>query len=176
MSCASLRGSAEPRSVLPSVSPSVTALSIADELADRERRKNNIIVYNFPEASDHQSDKDSFVNFSTSVFNCNVAFGEKVVNKHRPLFLGLERYDETGLILSRTHLLRHNDQYSDVFIAPDRTKFEREKHKKLVTELKERRSRGESGLIIRNGAVVARPPRPSKKLTTEGTNHLTQSS
>ena len=26
-------------------------------------------------------------------------------------------------------------------------------------ELKERRSRGESGLIIRNGAVVTRPPR-----------------
>ena len=90
MSCASLRGSAEPRSVLPSVSPSVTALSIADELADRERRKNNIIVYNFPEASDHQSDKDSFVNFSTSVFNCNV-------NIKKMLRLGKRLQTNTGL-------------------------------------------------------------------------------
>ena len=60
------------RPVLPSVSPSITALSITDELADRERRKNNIIVYNFTETSDHQTDKDSFVNFCSSVFNCNV--------------------------------------------------------------------------------------------------------
>ena len=46
----------------------------------------------------------------------------------------------------------------------------------LLTELKEIRSRGESGLIICNGAVVARPPRPSNKPTTEGTNHPTQPS
>ena len=70
----------------------------------------------------------------------------------------------------------HNDYYSDVFIVPDRTKFEREKHKKLVAERKERRTKGESGLIIRNGAIVARPPRPGSNPTTNVTNHPTQSS
>ena len=147
----SLSDSVKSRPVLPSVSPSITALSIADELADRERRKNNIIVYNFTETSDHQTDKDSFVNFCSSVFNCNVKIskvlrlGKKIANKHRPLLLGFEHYDDKVLILSHAHLLRHNDQYSDVFIVPDRTKFEREKHKKLVAELKERRTKGESG-------------------------------
>ena len=63
-----------------------------------------------------------------------------------------------------------------MFIAPDRTKFEREKHRKLVVELKERRSRGESGLIIRNGAVVTRPPCPDNQSSTERANHPTQSS
>ena len=58
----------------------------------------------------------------------------------------------------------------------DRTKFEREKHKKLVAELKERRTKGESGLIIRNGAIVARPPRPGSNPTNNVTNHPTQSS
>ena len=42
-----------------------------------------------------------------------------------------------------------------MFIALDKTKFEREKHRKLVVELKEKHSRGKSGLIIRNGAVTA---------------------
>ena len=178
----SLSDSVKSRPVLPSVSPSITALSIADELADRERRKNNIIVYNFTETSDHQTDKDSFVNFCSFVFNCNVKIskvlrlGKKIANKHRPLLLGFEHYDVKVSILSHAHLLRHNDQYSDVFIVPDRTKFEREKHKKLVAELKERRTKGESGLIIRNGAIVARPPRPGSNPTTNVTNHPTQSS
>ena len=146
-------------------------------------RKNNIlIVYNFTETSDHQTDKDSFVNFCSSVFNCNVkiskvlCLGKKIANKHRPVLLGFEHYDDKVSILSRAHLLHHNDQYSDVFIVPDRTKFEREKHKKLVAELKERRTKGESGLIIRNGAIVARLPQPGSNPTTNVTNHPTQSS
>ena len=144
----SLSSSVESRPVLSTVLPSSAAMSIADELADRERRKNNIIVYNFPEASDHQSDKDSFADFCNSVFKHNgnvnrmLRLGKKVPNKHRPLLLGFENYEHKGLLLSRAHLLRHSDQYNDVFIAPDRTKFEREKYRKLVVELKERRSIG----------------------------------
>ena len=95
----SLTSSVESRPVLSSVSPSSAALSIADELADRERRKNNIIVYNFPEASDHQSNKDSFADFCNSVFKHNgnvnrmLRLGKKVPNKHRPLLLGFENYE-----------------------------------------------------------------------------------
>ena len=48
--------------------------------------------------------------------------------------------------------------------------------KKLVAELKERCTKGESGLIIRNGAIVARPPQPGSNPTTNVTNHPTQSS
>ena len=67
-------------------------------------------------------------------------------NKHRPLLLGFENYEDKGLLLSCAHLLWHNDQYNDVFTVPDRLiKFERERHRKLVVGLKERHSRGESG-------------------------------
>ena len=41
-------------------SPSNSALSIIDELADREKRRKNVIVYNFPEASDRKADSGSF--------------------------------------------------------------------------------------------------------------------
>ena len=36
------------------------------------------------------------------------------------------------------------------------TKFQREKHKKLVQELKQRREDGEKNLIIHNGEIVHR--------------------
>ena len=49
-----------------------------------------------------------------------------------------------------------NSQYSDIFIVPDRTKFEREKHKKLVEELKERRSQGAKDLVICNGVIMSK--------------------
>ena len=115
------------------------------------------------------------MNFCSSVFNCNVkiskvlCLGKKIANKHRPLLLGFEHYGDKVSILSHTYLLCHNDQYSDVFIVPDRTKFEREKHKKLVAERKERHTKGESSLIIRNGAIVARPPWPGSNSTTNVT-------
>jgi len=38
----------------PQNTPNATQ-AIVDELADRERRKHNIIVYNFPECTDHQA-------------------------------------------------------------------------------------------------------------------------
>jgi len=35
-----------------------------------------------------------------------------------------------------------------VYFSPDRTKFEREKYRKLVDELKQRKENGETNLII----------------------------
>ena len=40
---------AQSRSYTPAASPSNSALSIINELADREKRRKNVIVYNFPE-------------------------------------------------------------------------------------------------------------------------------
>ena len=56
--------------------------------------------------------------------------------------------------------LRLTAEYKRVFIATDMTKLERGKHKKIVEELKRRRSNGESGIFIRNGNIVQRRPRP----------------
>jgi len=52
--------------------------------------------------------------------------------------------------------LRKKEEYNKIYIAPDRTKLERVKHKKAVDELKQRRAKGESGLIIQNGVVTNR--------------------
>lgn len=55
----------------PPVNP---AMSIVDELADREKRKKNLIVYNLPEsAQNSKSDSDTFTAMCSSVFNCSFA-------------------------------------------------------------------------------------------------------
>ena len=64
-------------------------------------------------------------------------------------------------MLSHSHFLRQSDQYNGIYIAPDRTKLERVKHKKVVEELKQRRAKGETGLIIRNGTVTKKQPHRS---------------
>jgi len=54
-------------------------------------------------------------------------------------------------------MLRKQEKYFRVFITPDRTKFECQKHRKLVDEMKRRRQSGEKNLAIQNGAIVTLP-------------------
>ena len=81
-------------------------LSILDELADRERRRKNLIVYNFPENGDRQADKTKFQELSTTVFNLDLSItkvyllGKRNDDKPRPLFIGLESETEKAEISS----------------------------------------------------------------------------
>ena len=151
-------------------SPS-SAMSIIDELADRDRRKKNIIVYNLPEpasndksdsAQNNQSDSDAFSALCSSVYNSSftitklLRLGKKQPNKIRPLLICFEHEEDRVTVLSHSHQLCKKDAYKNVFISPDRTKFEREKHKNLVSGLKNRRLNGEKDLVIRNGAIVTK--------------------
>ena len=52
--------------------------------------------------------------------------------------------DDKTTVISYSNLLHRHDQFERVFIAPDRTKFEWEKHVKLVNELRERKAKGET--------------------------------
>ena len=66
------------------------------------------------------------------------------------------------MILSFSGKLQKFDKYKNVYVAPDRTKFEREKHYKLVEELKRRRSNGEQNIVICNGSIITLTRRPSQ--------------
>ena len=84
--------------------------------------------------------------------------------------------DDKMTVISRSNLLRCHDKFERVFIAPDRTKFEREKHAKLVNELRERKTKGETNLIIRNGCIITRPSRTASNPPSQGIDHSSQSS
>ena len=171
-------------SLAPRPDSSVTALSIADELSDRERRRKNLVLYKVPEGTNIQSDKDFFKDFCKTVYNLKVAttrvfrLGNKKGNnganeqpqpqsQPRPLLVSLEKESDRDTLLTRSGQIRHYDKYKEIYIAPDKTKFERAKHKKLVEELKQRRARGESNLIIRNGNIVSKRSRSHSTTNTD---------
>jgi len=49
-----------------------------DEMADRDRRKHNIVVYNFTEGNDRKADIESFKTLSNSVFKWDVSISKAV--------------------------------------------------------------------------------------------------
>ena len=84
--------------------------------------------------------------------------------------------DDKTTVISHSNLLRRHDQFERVFIASDQTKFEREKHVKLVNELRERKAKGETNLIIRNGCIISRPSHTASNPPSQGIDHSSQSS
>ena len=102
----------------------------------------NVVIYNFPEASDHEGDRGSFLDMCKEVYNSDISvnkvvrLGKKSTEKQRPLLICLKHNEAKSLLLFQSYLLQGNRQYSDKFIAPDTTEFTREKYKKLVEELK----------------------------------------
>ena len=79
----------------PTETPRST-LDIINEMADRERRKQNIVVYNFPESADRKADIVTFQALCTTVFKLDtnickaICLDPKNTNKQRPLLLIVE--------------------------------------------------------------------------------------
>lgn len=57
--------------------------------------------------------------------------------------------------------------YEDIYMSTDKTKAEQAKHKLLVEELKARRAKGETNIIIHGDSIITKPnfPRQSHTLT-----------
>ena len=127
-----------------------TASSIADELADRERRKNNLIIYNLPEKSDCEIDKKLFAELCKTIFSDEftvskiLRLGKRNENKNRPLLVVLKHEIDKSFLLANSAKLRQHDSCKTVYFSPDRTKFKCLKYKKLVEELKQRKAKGET--------------------------------
>ena len=100
--------------------PASSAQDIADELADRERRKCNLILYNLSESSE---DKKCFVDLCSTVFKLEISvtshrrLGRRIESKHRPLLISLEDVDDKEFIVSRSHLLRHHEEFKNVYFC-----------------------------------------------------------
>ena len=139
-----------------SSAPSSVAVNIVQELEDKQRRKNNVLFFNIPESNASNS-SEADINYASKLckdtFNLDVqilkAFrlGNKVPNKHRPLLVQFENENAKSKILAKSYLLKSTD---------DMTTSERIKHRQLVNELKARRARGESNIIIRGNSIITK--------------------
>jgi len=129
------------------VSTAATASSITDELSERERKKNNVIVYNLPEAPEQSSEEQFFADLCKRIVNVDLniqkifRIGCKDSNRIRPLLVCFTSEETKLAVLSSAPRLHFHDDYKKVYISPNMTKFERVKHKKLVEELKQRRQK-----------------------------------
>ena len=135
------------------------------EIADKEHRKNNIIVYNLIEGENREADKDSASVLLNHILEQQVnitkvfRLGRKM-GRNRPLLIGLD-CEETKLhTLAAAPRLRSSTQFPNVYISPDRTRTEQLQHKELAALLKQRREKGERNIVIRNRRIVTYHPRP----------------
>ena len=129
-----------------------------EEIADRERRKNNVIVYGV----NRDADKDSASVLLNSILEreANITkifrLGQKT-GKNRPLLIVLDCEETKVHVLAAAPPLRSSSQF-----PPDRTKVEQQQHKELVALLRQRREKGERNIIICNGRIVTYHPRPQQ--------------
>ena len=83
--------------------------------------------------------------------------GKKESNKIRPLVVKYATLDIKSTMLKKSGSLKvkHGNEIQAVYASIDRTKEQREKHKKLVEELKrKRRETGDSTLVIWGEKIV----------------------
>jgi hypothetical protein len=69
-------------------------------------------------------------------------------------------------------MLRHTDDWANIYISADLTPSEREKEKKLRQELRERRDAGERNLIIRSSQIVTRATKIATNQSDDGNRNI----
>ena len=144
--------------------PGIT--KVFDEFIDKDRRKNNLVIHNLPEAVggslEDRSARDIqlFQEVTKDTFRMHVAVtrsfrvGKRVENKDRLLIVTLETPGVKQEILRMAPQLRTSAKWGNVYITPDLTRTEREAARRVREELVARRQGGEKNLTIRKGKIV----------------------
>lgn len=146
-------------------------LEIIQEREDRGKRVNNLVLYNVPE-SNKQQDKekqDEDMAFCWDIFENSLGLEKESFNirtvtrmgrnviegRNRPILVKLtEEHEKWTIIKNAKRMKDEQDPIKKrIGIALDLTAKQREEDRLLKQELHERRSRGETGLYIKNGKL-----------------------
>ena len=150
----------------PACTPDVRSavLSSLDETADRERRKQNVIVFGLPESANRSDDANSFTTVCSSELNVTIVvnnsyrLGRVGAGKPRPLVVQLGSVQERMSLLRRAKQLRNSADSvaKQMYIRPDLTRMQQAESKKLMDELRlKKASDTVNWYTIRRGRVVA---------------------
>ena len=80
--------------------------------------------------------------------------GEKKDEVIRPVKVALENFSMKKRVLAANKKLSGNDDYKNIFITSYLTKKQQVEDKKLRDELKERREKGETSIVIKKWKIV----------------------
>lgn len=142
------------------------------EIADREARSKNLLLFNVPESKSDDSptrkeeDEALVKTLCKDVLELDVPFsqttrlGPKKAGHSRPLRITVESKEQHEAVLRQAkNLKNHQDKYQNLSIRPDLTRLEREEMRELVQEKKQKQAESnQSGdgkiWIIRNWKVI----------------------
>ena len=139
------------------------------EEADKERRRDNIVMYNVPEVQQQEPGNierddtqhcEDIIRNKLRVEDCNimqvVRLGRRVENKTRPMLVKLGDEQQKWKVVGSSKFLKNDPNiiYKKVRIAPDMTRKEREENWNLREELRRRRDAGEQGWYIKRGKLL----------------------
>ena len=139
---------------------------ISAEVQDMEFRKKNVMIFGLPEKSDgnieerRRHDEESCleifseINVTGAEIMSTHRFGKGRNDGKRPLKVVLQKSSKKREILTNAKHLR-TSLFSRVYIQHDLTPLQQEKAKRLRSELKCRREKGENVVIYR-GSVVSK--------------------
>ena len=167
------------------------SISVREALKDheqRDERKNNLILFNFPEIEDDKEDIKNvievleFVNgdrLTDNLDESNISrLGRtkpEVGSRPRGIKITFANSDKKMAILRNAWRLANHPDFKKLGLSPDRTKQEREDNIKLMAELARRRAAGELNIKIARGQIVSSTtgtpaPEADKDAATETVN------
>jgi len=130
------------------------------KVADTNERSKNVIVYGLEEKTNEQLQnkiEEVLVEIGEKppIEHC-VRVGEKKVGTVRPVKFSLRSTLHVQRILINARKLRTKDGFGSIYISPDRSLDERRAYKKLVEELKLKRSKEPDKVhVIKNNKIVS---------------------
>ena len=148
--------------------------TMVGECREREKRRNNMIVFNLEEGRDENEDvdrmKDILKSIKAVVPLVNLVRLGKKGDRSRPLRISTGSEEEKARVLRAAAKLR-NTEFKKIYISSDLTPLERERRRKLVEEMKEKNQQAENKTyVIRGWHVVewkdvsqSTPPQSSTK-------------
>lgn len=150
-------------SVKPSLSPPLEMEQIIQEISDREKRKNNIIVFGVKEGAcntnneqiglDTQLVQDICSSLNVKTEGLSVSrlgkFDRSNTDRRRPIKVCFPSETECTNILRNISKLKTNPTFSRLSIFRDRTPLQLQIYKDARAELNERLSNGETNLKIK---------------------------
>ena len=146
--------------------------SIVNEISDRDSRKCNLMIHNLPEpelssaqerVSADTKTVEALLKDKLSISDpkiCKVLrLGKHKSDRSRSVLIVFDDEKTKWTCLKHAPRLRNDPAFQRVYLSPDLTVQERKERRKLLTELKNRKEKGEKDIIIRHGRVVKRTPR-----------------
>lgn len=154
---------------------------VLHEVSEQQKRRNNLLIFNFMEASGGDSDSGSVVELLHAL-DADIPTDDLEVTRigalssgttrPRPVKITFPKQEYVYRVLRKTKLLRSLSKYRSVSVSRDRTPYQTALYRTAKAELQERLAGGETNLRIQYIKEVPKVVSASRS----GGQHLNESS